>query len=475
MGLVSFFFSVWCFWVFYVGSVESRRVVPPEALAEQEADLVARIPGQPPVKFRQYAGYVTVNEAHGKALFYWFFEATQKPHEKPLLLWLNGGPGCSSIGYGEAQELGPFLVQEGVPEIKFNNHTWNREANLLFLDSPVGVGFSYSNTTSDLESLGDKITAKDSYTFLVNWFKRFPQYKSHDFYLSGESYAGHYVPQLAEVILDENKKTRKDNYINLKGFIIGNGWIDWETDQNGFVDYAWSHAMISDESHKEIKKKCNFSLSNPGQICWDAMVPINDLFDIIDMYNIYSPLCPDQNLTFSASMLSSRALKLQHGKNNLSRRLRGYDPCYVAHARTYFNRQDVQEALHANVTNIPYPWDTCSSVNENWTDAPDSTLPTIKKLIDAGLRVWLYSGDTDGVVPVTSTRYTINKLGLKITHEWSPWYSHKQVGGWATIYDGLTFVTVRGAGHEVPIFAPKRSRQIIRHFLANKKLPSNPF
>ncbi|KAF6153274.1 hypothetical protein GIB67_003464 [Kingdonia uniflora] len=198
----------------------SRSGLSPQVLAEQEADRVVRIPGQPKVDFKQYAGYVTIDKSHGKALFYWFFEAIESPEKKPLLLWLNGGPGCSSIAYGAAEELGPFLTQKGVPELKFNEYTWNKAANLLFLESPVGVGFSYTNTSEDIENLGDTIVAKDSYTFLVNWFRRFPQYKSHDFYLSGESYAGHYVPQLAEVIFDANKNATKDNnYIKFKGLL----------------------------------------------------------------------------------------------------------------------------------------------------------------------------------------------------------------------------------------------------------------
>lgn len=69
----------------------STRGLDRQAAAEQEADLVIRLPGQPPVNFRHYAGYVTVNKRNGRALFYWFFEATHKPEKKPLLLWLNGG------------------------------------------------------------------------------------------------------------------------------------------------------------------------------------------------------------------------------------------------------------------------------------------------------------------------------------------------------------------------------------------------
>ena len=92
-------------------------------------------------------------------------------------------------------------------------------ANVLFLESPAGVGFSYSNTTSDFEKGGDKKTASDSYVFLLNWLERFPEYKSRDFYISGESYAGHYVPQLARTILHHNKKANK-TLVNLKGIIV---------------------------------------------------------------------------------------------------------------------------------------------------------------------------------------------------------------------------------------------------------------
>lgn len=92
-------------------------------------------------------------------------------------------------------------------------------ANVLFLESPAGVGFSYSNTTADFVSGGDAGTAIDNYAFLVNWLERFPEYKDRDFYISGESYAGHYVPQLAHTILYHNKKAGK-TIVNLKGIIV---------------------------------------------------------------------------------------------------------------------------------------------------------------------------------------------------------------------------------------------------------------
>ncbi|CAN6481712.1 unnamed protein product [Victoria cruziana] len=450
---------------------------PLDLTDHQEADLVRRLPGQPLVRFRQYAGYVTVDDLSGKALFYWFFEATQNPAEKPVLLWLNGGPGCSSIGYGEAQELGPLLVKKGIPELKFNNHTWNKEANLLFLESPVGVGFSYTNTSSDILKLGDRITARDSYTFLVNWFKRFPQYSSHDFFISGESYAGHYVPQLAELIFDENNKEGDGHYhINLRGFIIGNALLDDESDQNGMIDYAWDHAVISDTLYQSIKKNCNFSRENQTEECEAAITGYYTVYDIVDMYSLYTPTCTSGGGSRSRRPVSGVASKVLYKFRGWHRKPAGYDPCLDVYTEAYYNRPDVQKALHANVTgSINRPWSLCSDEINTWADAPASVLPIIRKLVNGGLRVWVYSGDTDGRIPATATRYTLKKLGLKVVEEWVPWYHHQQVGGWYQIYDGLTFVTVRGAGHQVPTFAPARSRQLIRHFLKNRKLPKEPY
>ncbi|KAI3846218.1 hypothetical protein MKW92_031860 [Papaver armeniacum] len=473
MGLSAHFV---CLLFFYIKFAVVSQGQDPETKTLQEADLVCQLPGQPPVDFKQYAGYVTVDEVYEKALFYWFFEATKSPEQKPLVLWLNGGPGCSSVGFGEAQELGPFLVSKG-SDLKFNNYTWNKAANLLFLEAPAGVGFSYSNKTID--TYGDNVTAQNSYTFLLNWFKRFPQYKSSEFYIAGESYAGHYVPQLAEVIFDANEMAAKEDYINLKGFMIGNALLDDDTDQTGMIDYAWGHALISDKLYSEIKENCDFSKENYTKECLDPLV--NGYYGLysmnIDMYSLYTPTCPQGNPNFTSNVAALGLLSKSPSRSEILRKMpAGYDPCSQNHATTYFNRPDVQEALHANVTNISRSWSLCNNaINIGWNDSSPSILPVIKKLIDGGLRIWVYSGDTDGRVPVTSTRYTLNKLALNITLHWSPWYNQKQIGGWTIVYEGLTFVTVRGAGHQVPTFAPKRSLQLIRHFLANKRLPFVPF
>ncbi|XP_076917951.1 serine carboxypeptidase-like 34 [Bidens hawaiensis] len=448
-----------------------------EALLEQNGDRVIRLPGQPYVSFKQYAGYVTVNETHGRALFYWFFEAEESPEKKPLLLWLNGGPGCSSIGYGGMEELGPFVAEKDTFKLRLNNYAWNKAANLLFLESPVGVGFSYTNTSIDLHQLGDKITAQDSYAFLLKWFRRFPQYKSHEFYMAGESYAGHYIPQLADLILDKNKTISEENRINFKGIMIGNALLDDATDQTGMIDYAWDHAVISDRVYNGVKSKCNFNSSKSSDACDEALNEYFDVYKIIDMYSLYAPSC------FNATSNSTRRAHM-HGK--VSPRIfiknkgwhvkpTGYDPCQTQYTDSYMNKPSVQAALHANTTKISYPWSHCSDAITYWNDAPESVLPVIKKLVNAGIRVWVFSGDTDGRIPVTSTRLTLRKLGLNIVEDWSPWYTRNQVGGWTVAYDGLMYVTIRGAGHQVPTFKPKEALQLIRHFLSNQKLPTVPF
>ncbi|KAL1362281.1 hypothetical protein HN51_010546 [Arachis hypogaea] len=454
-------------------------------VAEQEADRVYRLPGQPVVKFKQYAGYITVNETHGRALFYWFFEATDKPEHKPLLLWLNGGPGCSSIGYGEAEELGPFFPQNtSQPKLKLNPYSWNKAANLLFLESPVGVGFSYTNTSSDIKALGDKITAIDSHIFITKWFKRFPQFRSHEFYISGESYAGHYVPQLSELIFDNNRDPSKEDYIKFKGFMIGNALLDDETDQKGMVDYAWDHAVLSDGVYHNITSNCDFRYANLtdeglSKPCNDALKKYFDVYKIIDMYSLYTPMC-FTNTNSSTRRDTPKVIKgvAPHtfSKFEMWHQIpaSGYDPCASDYTAAYLNRPEVQEALHANVSKIPYKWTHCSDQINTWNGSPQSMLPILKKLVDGGIRIWVFSGDTDGRIPVTSTRLTLRKLGLSIVQHWTPWYTSRQVGGWTIKYDGLTFVTVRGAGHQVPTFRPKQALQLIRHFLENKKLPEHP-
>ncbi|CAI9118918.1 OLC1v1020545C1 [Oldenlandia corymbosa var. corymbosa] len=413
----------------------------------QELDRIIKLPGQPrSPQISQFSGYINVNEAHGRALFYWFFEAQSQPTKKPLLLWLNGGPGCSSIGYGASAELGPLRVTENGVGLDFNKYSWNQEANLLFVESPVGVGFSYTNTSSDLKKLTDKFAAEDAYNFIVHWLDRFPQYKTRDFYISGESYAGHYVPQLAELVFDRNKYGSKYPHINLKGFIVGNPETDDYLDNKGLLEYAWSHAVISDQEYEKAKRVCNFKHFDWTNDCMEAMSVVFKIYNEIDIYNIYAPACLVKSNYSSSLTQANQSYRMRNTRSLLG----GYDPCYSNCAEDYFNRVDVQTAFHANTrgSKSTVKWATCSnSVFKEYNDTVPSVLPIYKKLIKGGLRIWIYSGDADGRVPVIGSRYCVESLNLTLKSPWHSWYHNHQVGGRLVEYDGLTFVTVRGAGH----------------------------
>ncbi|KAF8692521.1 hypothetical protein HU200_039622 [Digitaria exilis] len=461
--LLVFLVQSWCCYA-YAGAV---------GYSEQEGDRVRFLPGQPPSPpVSQFAGYVTVNERNGRALFYWFFEAQTSPAQKPLLLWLNGGPGCSSIGYGAASELGPLRVSRYGAGLEFNKFAWNREANLLFLESPVGVGFSYTNTSSDLTKLDDAFVAEDAYNFLVNWLKRFPQYKGREFYISGESYAGHYVPQLAELVYDRNKD-RTSTYINLKGFMVGNPLTDDYYDSKGLAEYAWSHSVVSDEVYERIKKVCNFRISNWTDDCDKAMSIVFSQYHEIDIYNIYAPRC---NLPQSSTAPFVDQALSANNHEHFRRRIRmfsGYDPCYSSYAEKYFNKEDVQRAFHANVSGSR-KYQVCSdSILRSYNFSVLSILPIYSKLIKAGLRVWLYSGDADGRVPVIGSRCCVEALGLPIKTQWQPWYLNKQVAGRFVEYQGMTMATIRGAGHLVPLNKPAEGFALIDTFLRGKQLPTH--
>ncbi|KAJ6432114.1 hypothetical protein OIU84_019382 [Salix udensis] len=359
------FLSLLCIHLF-LGSLVFTGIKALETNPEtQESDRVVDLPGQPSnPSISQFSGYVTVNKEHGRALFYWFFEAHSETSKKPLLLWLNGGPGCSSIGYGAASELGPLRVSKDGAGVYFNEYAWSKEANLLFLESPVGVGFSYTNTSSDLTILDDNFVAEDAYTFLVKWLQRFPQYKSHDFFISGESYAGHYVPQLAELVYDRNKDTTKYPLINLKGFIVGNPETNDYYDYKGLLEYAWSHAVISDQLYDKAKQVCDFRVPNWSNDCNDAMNFVFEKYSEIDIYNIYAPTCLI-NTTSSSAGSSDSSTK---ANNYMTRRLR-----------------------IPGVGNSRGKWRVCNDLILNrYNFTVFSVLPIYTKLIKGGLKIWIY-------------------------------------------------------------------------------------
>ncbi|CAD5165754.1 serine carboxypeptidase-like 42 [Musa acuminata AAA Group] len=440
-----------------------------------EEDLVVRLPGQPKVGFRQYAGHVDVDVKAGRSLFYYLAEADGDAHKKPLTLWLNGGPGCSSVGGGAFTELGPFYPRGDGRGLRINKMSWNKVSNLLFVESPAGVGWSYSNTTSDYNR-DDESTANDMYIFLLRWYDKFPEFRSRDLFLTGESYAGHYIPQLANVLLNHNQHSVGFKF-KIKGVAIGNPLLKLDRDIPATYEFFWSHGMISDEIGLTIINECDFedytfsSAHNVSKSCNDAILEANAVVgDYINSYDVILDVCYPS--------LVEQELRLRKYVTKLSV---GVDVCMSYERRFYFNLPEVQHSLHANRTKLPYPWSMCSNVlNYSYTDGNINILPLLKRIVKHQIPVWVFSGDQDSVVPLLGSRTLVRELAhdLKfgITVPYSNWFYKGQVGGWVTEYGNLlTFATVRGASHMVPFAQPGRALRLFASFVHGQRLPNSTY
>ncbi|KAF5932774.1 hypothetical protein HYC85_028945 [Camellia sinensis] len=441
-------------------------VVVVESFPFSEADKIAWLPGQPFVGFQQFSGYVTVDDKKQKSLFYYFVEAEFDPFSKPLVLWLNGGPGCSSLGVGAFSENGPFRPNGQV--LVKNEYSWNREANMLYLETPVGVGFSYSTDASSYEAVSDQQTARDNLVFLQRWFLKFPQYLHRDLFITGESYAGHYIPQLAKLMTEFNQK---EKLFNLKGIALGNPVLEFATDFNSRAEFFWSHGLISDSTYKIFTSSCNYSRyvseyyrSSVSPVCSKVMSQVSrETSRFVDKYDVTLDVC------ISSVLSQSKKISPQQVGEKI-------DVCVEDETVNYLNRQDVQNAFHARLVGVNR-WVVCSDILDyELLDVEIPTISLVGELIKAGIRVLVYSGDQDSVIPLTGSRTLVrglaNQLGLNTTVPYRVWFGGQQVGGWTQVYgDTLSFATIRGASHEAPFSQPGRSLVLFQSFLQGMPLP----
>lgn len=199
----------------------SLVIFPGSGASASEAFKVKSLPGlkeQP--SFEHYAGYLSASADGKDNIFFWLMQSQSEPSRDPLLIWLSGGPGCSSIA-AQFEENGPFsLHKDGT--VTLTDHGWNSRANLLYIDQPLQTGLSYSG---DGRFQSNQRQVTDSFvTFLLNFYAEFPEYKGRPLYLSGESYAGHFIPAVAAELLSNAEAQAAG--IHLTGLAIGNGWVD---------------------------------------------------------------------------------------------------------------------------------------------------------------------------------------------------------------------------------------------------------
>lgn len=483
-----------------------RQSAQQDYTPDAKRDRVDSLPGfgdNGRLPFGLYAGYITVDDDAGRALYYTLAESQSNAAEHPLVLWLNGGPGCSSIGGGFLSELGPFYPTPDAGKLVPNKHAWNRDANVLFIESPAFVGFSYSNDTSDL-AVGDERTARDLVAFLHAFVQRFPAYQGRPFWISGESYGGHYVPNLALALLDSQQDGTAPLLadgtpaINLQGFLVGNAWTDPAIDNEGCIDFWWYHGLIADEMRDGLKASCNMSTVGPlvktgkygvphtSSECDELLDEVPLQMGQVNIYDIYVDVCIPEarkgpvrqlaaalagTVTGAAADAAVRA-PIQAGRSGGEMGSK-YDPCVDDEVTAYLNRGDVQEALHVPLPHRPHvTYAICSNeVQYSREDVFTSMLPVYHKLLDAKLEMLVFSGDVDGIVPLAGTRRWIKSLNLGVKEGWRPWYTQSgQVGGRVVAYDGLTFSTVRAAGHMVPYTQAARAAHLFSHWIHRQRL-----
>jgi cathepsin A (carboxypeptidase C) len=145
------------------------------------------------LSWKAYSGYLTVSDT--KRLHYVYVESQDDIEHDPLVIWFNGGPGCSSLD-GFFAEHGPCVIDDGETQIKWNDQSWNTRANVLYIEQPAGVGYSIAEHEQDLET-NDMISSQDNLKALYSFYEKFPERLANELYVFGESYAGIYVPYLS--------------------------------------------------------------------------------------------------------------------------------------------------------------------------------------------------------------------------------------------------------------------------------------
>ena len=408
-----------------------------------------------------YSGYLKVTE--GKQLHYLLQESENKPDTDRLLVWLNGGPGCSSmLGWGD--EHGPMSFNEEGTGFTRNEFSWNKNTNVLYIESPAGVGFSIAKNKEDATS-DDYRSSYDNLTALLSFFEKFPEYKNRELYLSGESYAGIYIPYFATRILDYNLTQPTATKVNLKGILIGNGVSDWNVDTTpAYIHMAYDFGLYS----PEIAQNLETCATDPSSAsCIAGQIEFSNATTGINIYNIYGK-CPPTNSSKTAYNYTpwvgnyEKYMEIQKAKKEFNSKtsntiktqkasLKMNPPCVVTtNADTYLNRADVKKALHVDPS---ITWTICSGlVSSLYTrDKEHGSYYLMPRLINSGLRILIFSGDTDGAVSFYGTKQWISNLKLDVLKPWRSWkVDEERISGYITQYRGLDFVTVRGAGHMVP-------------------------
>ncbi|KAG7349775.1 serine carboxypeptidase [Nitzschia inconspicua] len=456
----------------------------------KELDKIGDLPGlhfDP--GFDQYAGYFTVNKEHHRNMFYWYVESQGDPDTDPVIFWTNGGPGCSGL-YAFIVEHGPFQITKN-GKLFENPFSWNKRANMIYVESPVGVGFSFSDFSDDYKT-GDAQTAIDNYIFIRQFLDRFPERQSNDFYIASESYGGHYMPQLIKEILARNE----DGAINFKGMMVGNPYVDPFTNDVTQFQTWYDHGLLPWPLYRSYVKFCHDRKNQYTTRCLDYMdMMYDEMGKGINPYGLDYPVCLEKKFNYDSKKdgsaetdpvpmsdspadgtyvaiyaktgeiatdaqnspinpkitLSSQATQLMNQTSvsygDIINRAPPftppgdmYFPCQSNHLTAYMNRPDVVKAIHANIDTLP--WKACTdrihySLNDNLTPQIDLYAEVLQMMKETPFDMMVYSGDDDSICSLAGTQAWIWDIGAtwKEKNVWNPWTVGNQTAGYLTQFD----------------------------------------
>uniref|UniRef100_A0A7E4W707 Carboxypeptidase n=1 Tax=Panagrellus redivivus TaxID=6233 RepID=A0A7E4W707_PANRE len=445
------------------------------SFAAPAEDLVVDLPGlnfKPP--FDHYSGYLNVSST--KYLHYWFTKAYKNPESAPVLLWLNGGPGCSSVG-GLIEELGPFHVEDNGQTVYENPYSWNHVGNVIFLESPAGVGFSYASDGDVTAS--DETAAEDNYQALLAFFKyKFPEFQGHDFYITGESYGGIYIPTLAVKVAAD-----KTNFPAFKGVAIGNGIYSFPLNYNTMVPLFYYHGLIRNKLYSDVVTNCckgnsyncdYYTLLDGETECADKINRLLEQGGDLDPYNLYSTCYLDNGATSKRNFIRNALFRKSNlkGLKTQNKNIGAGLPLCAQSNNTegYLNRADVRKALH--IPDSVGHWTDCSNEVGWLYQITHTDVSKEFQTLLGNIRILTYNGDVDTVCNFALNTEFVASLGLDLkdgSENSAEWYYNNEtprVAGFVTKYTkNLDFVTIRGSGHFVPQDKPREALQLIYNFI----------
>ncbi|KAL4801225.1 pheromone-processing carboxypeptidase kex1 [Aspergillus unguis] len=431
--------------------------------AQSAADYyVHSLPGAPEgALLKMHAGHIEVDPEHNGHLFFWHYQNRHIANRQRTVIWLNGGPGCSSMD-GAMMEVGPYRLVDNAT-LEYNEGSWDEFANLLFVDQPVGTGFSYTDTNSYVRELDEM--AAHFVTFMEKWFALFPEYERDDIYIAGESYAGQYIPYIAKAFQDRNQNIHgtKARW-SLRGLLIGNGWISPVEQYPAYLSYAYEEGIVKEGSAlgKELEVLLSVCKSKMGT----GRIEVSNM-DCEDILH---------------TMLSKTTGSDKKCLNMYDIRLREDDTCGNAwppdlmDVAPYLQRQDVMEALNIN-PDKQSGWHECDG-DVSRTFRPHKSEPSVKLLpglLESGVEILLFSGDQDLICNHVGTEQLISNMkwaggtGFEMSPGvWAPrhdWTFEDEPAGYYQHARNLTYVLFYNASHMVPYDLPRRSRDMVDRFM----------